>query len=45
MDNGQSKIQVDDTTWRVQGGSGKAGDSVRVTGVDGVILQVEKVED
>lgn len=45
IDNGQSKIQVDDTTWRVQGEAGKAGDTVRVTGVDGVMLRVEKAGD
>ena len=45
MDNGQSKIQVDDTTWRVRGESGQAGDKVRVTGIDGVILQVELMQN
>ncbi len=45
MDNGQSKIQVDDSTWRVQGNAGAKGDKVRVTGIDGVILQVEQVQD
>ncbi len=44
MDNGQSKIQVDDSTWRVRGETGEAGDQVRVTGIDGVILQVEWVQ-
>lgn len=45
MDNGQSKIRVDDTTWRVRGDEGHAGDPVRVTGVDGVMLLVEKVRE
>ena len=45
MHNGQSKIQVDDSTWRVQGEAGEAGDQVRVTGIDGVMLQVERVEN
>ena len=43
MDNGQSKIQVDDSTWRVQGKAGLAGENVRVTGIDGVMLQVEQI--
>jgi membrane protein implicated in regulation of membrane protease activity len=43
MDNGRSKIQVDDTTWRVQGEAGQAGENVRVTGIDGVMLQVERI--
>ena len=45
MENGQSKIRVDDTTWRVQGESGQVGDKIRVTGIDGVMLQVELVEN
>ncbi len=45
MDNGQSKIQVDDSTWRVEGEAGQAGENVRVIGVDGVMLQVEQIKN
>ncbi len=45
MDNGKSRVQVDGTVWRVRGESGQAGDKVRVTGTDGIILQVELVQD
>ena len=35
-------IHVDDSTWRISGDDMPAGSSVRVVGVNGVILQVEK---
>lgn len=40
--NGQGKVSVDDSTWKIHGDDSDAGDSVRVTGVDGVVLVVEK---
>lgn len=38
--NGVGKITVDDTTWKVKGADCPAGSVVRVTGVDGVMLEV-----
>lgn len=38
--NGFGKIRVDDTTWKVAGGDCPAGTKVRVTGVNGVVLEV-----
>lgn len=35
-------LRVDDTTWRIKGENLPAGTAVRVTGVDGVILEVEQ---
>ncbi len=42
--NGVGKIHVDDTSWKVDGPDCDAGIKVRVTGVDGVVLQVERSE-
>lgn len=42
--NGQGKIRVDDSTWKIHGDDVPAGSKVRVTGVDGVVLTVEPVE-
>jgi membrane protein implicated in regulation of membrane protease activity len=39
--NGEGKINVDDTIWRVRGQDAPAGALVEVTGVDGIILKVE----
>jgi inner membrane protein len=38
--NGFGKIRVDDSTWKIAGADCPAGTKVRVTGVDGVILEV-----
>ncbi len=43
IDNGYGTVQVDDTRWRVTGPPLGAGSQVRVTGVDGTLLQVEPV--
>lgn len=40
--NGYGKIKVDDTSWKVEGEDCEAGTRVKVAGVDGVVLQVEK---
>lgn len=40
--NGQGKLQVDDSTWKIEGGDCDTGIQVRVTGVDGVVLRVEQ---
>lgn len=38
--NGSGKIRVDDSTWKIQGPDCAAGTRVKVTGVNGVILEV-----
>ena len=40
--NGQGKLQVDDSSWKIEGGDCDTGIQVRVTGVDGVVLRVEQ---
>jgi membrane protein implicated in regulation of membrane protease activity len=42
--NGDGKVTVDDSTWRVKGPDLNVGTAVRVTGVDGVIFEVEAAE-
>jgi len=42
--NGQGKIHVDDSTWKVHGADCPAGTKVKVDGVDGVVLVVETLE-
>jgi membrane protein implicated in regulation of membrane protease activity len=42
--NGQGKIRVDDSTWKINGGDCETGVVVSVTGVDGVVLQVEHAD-
>ena len=42
--NGQGKIRVDDSTWKVEGEDCPAGTRVRVVGVDGVVLKAERVD-
>lgn len=41
--NGVGKIHVDDSTWRVRGEDSPVGSKVRVTGVDGILLEVESL--
>lgn len=40
--NGKGKIRVDDTSWKIEGMDCDAGSKVRVVGVDGVMLKVER---
>jgi membrane protein implicated in regulation of membrane protease activity len=42
--NGRGKVRVDDTVWRAEGPDVPAGGRVKVTGVAGTVLQVEKAE-
>ena len=42
--NRDGKIRVDDTTWRVSGDDCPAGTRVQVTGVNGVVLEVARIE-
>jgi len=39
--NGQGKIKVDDSTWKIEGDDCEAGTKVKVVGVDGVVLKVD----
>ena len=39
--NGQGKITVDDSTWKIEGEDLPAGTKIQVTGVDGTVLKVE----
>lgn len=43
--NGQGKIRVDDSTWKIVGADCDAGSVITVTGVDGVLLKVSLRED
>ena len=42
--NGEGKIRVDDSTWKVHGKDCPAGTRVKVVGADGVVLQVAAEE-
>jgi membrane protein implicated in regulation of membrane protease activity len=42
--NGVGKVQVDDSTWKVNGADADAGARVRVTGARGTVLQVAPAE-
>lgn len=44
IQNGFGKVRAGDTLWRVKGEDAEAGTRVRVTGSDGVILLVERVD-
>ena len=44
IENGYGKVRVGDSLWQVQGDDAAAGSRVRVTGVDGVVLVVERVD-
>ena len=40
--NRHGKIRVDDSTWKIEGDDCLAGTNVRVIGVDGVVLKIER---
>ena len=42
--NGVGKIHVDDSTWKISGEDCDVGTKVKVTGVDGVVLRVERAD-
>lgn len=44
VDNGTGKVVVDDSTWKVEGPDMPEGTRVKVTGVVGVVLTVERDE-
>lgn len=39
--NGEGKIRVDDSTWKVRGQDCPRGSRVRVVGIDGAVLSIE----
>ncbi|WP_435685648.1 NfeD family protein [Sedimenticola selenatireducens] len=43
--NGQGKIKVDDSIWKIRGDDCLAGSRVKVVGVDGVVLLVMVLQD
>lgn len=43
MLNGVGKLRVDDSTWKIEGEDCSAGEKVKVVGVDGTVLKVERV--
>ncbi|WP_321528995.1 NfeD family protein [Sedimenticola selenatireducens] len=43
--NGQGKIKVDDSIWKIRGDDCPAGSRVKVVGVDGVVLLVMVLQD
>ena len=43
ISDGQGRIRVDDTVWRVRGPDCAPGSMVKVTGIDGTVLLVEPV--
>ena len=43
IENGIGKLNIDDTTWKIEGPDLPAGTKVKVTGVDNVILTVEQI--
>jgi len=43
VENGLGKIHVDDSTWKIRGEDCAIGTRIKVTGVDGTILLVEKL--
>lgn len=42
IEGGFGRIRVDDTSWRVTGADAPAGTKVRIVGVDGATLRVER---
>jgi len=42
--NGLGKIRVDDSTWKIEGADCAVGTQVKVTGVEGTVLMVEKAD-
>lgn len=42
--NGHGKIRVDDTTWKIEGEDCDSGSRIKVVGVDGVMLKVERID-
>ncbi len=45
IENGFGKVKVDDSIWRVEGPDLPVGTKVKVVGVDGTLLKVQKVQE
>jgi len=43
IENGEGKLRVDDTIWKIRGDDIEAGVRIRITGADGTILTIERV--
>ncbi len=41
--HGYGKIRVDDSTWKIEGADTPSGSQVKVVGVNGVVLKVERI--
>ena len=41
--DGHGKVQLDDSTWKIHGEDCDAGTKIKITGVNNVVFQVEKV--
>lgn len=44
LTGGIGQLKIGDSVWRIAGADADSGDRIRVTGVDGVTLQVEKIQ-
>ena len=45
IEDGHGKVQVDDSTWKIEGADCPAGTKVKIIGVDNVVFQVEIVNE
>jgi len=43
IEDGQGKVQIDDSTWKIEGDDCVAGTKIKIVGVDNVVFQVEIV--
>lgn len=43
IEDGQGKVQIDDSTWKIEGDDCATGTKVKIVGVDNVVFQVEIV--
>jgi inner membrane protein len=43
IEDGQGKVQIDDSTWKIEGEDCAAGTKIKIVGVDNVVFQVEIV--
>ncbi len=41
--NGQGKVRVDDSTWKIEGDDCEAGTRIRIVGVEGVVFKFEPI--
>jgi inner membrane protein len=43
IEDGQGKVQIDDSTWKIEGEDCATGTKIKIVGVDNVVFQVEIV--